>query len=75
MRTRNSIRGFVRPSVSLSIRPSVGPPVRPSVGPFIHPSVVIESKSVEMSFYDAAVVIVCVCEYGVEEGMDGVACP
>ena len=41
--------------------------VRPSVGPLVHRSLMIESKSVVMRIYDAAVMIVWVCEWAWDE--------
>ena len=49
LRTRNSIRGFVRPSVRWPIRPSV------------RWSIMLELKTRKTRIYDAAVVIECVC--------------
>ena len=48
--TCNSNRGFVCP-------------VCPSIDLSVHQSVMIESKSVKTRIYDAAVMIVCVCEW------------
>ena len=43
------------------------PSVRWSIGPLVHRSLMIESKSVVMRIYDAAVMIVWVCEWAWDE--------
>ena len=53
--TCNSNRGFVCP-------------VCPSIELSVHQSVMIESKSVKTRICDAAVMIVCVCEFGLDGG-------